>query len=206
MTKIENYKGNDLVVYFHINPIKQEIFYVGFGYTRRPYSKCGHTKWWHRTIKKYGIMVVIAHENLNITDAVSLERKYIKQIGRRDLKLGTLINMTDGGEGSFGFKHTEETKEKLRRVKRSQELKNRLSIIQKDLWNKKTEKEKKENQINQKNIKTIIQKDLAGNFIKTWVSLRQIERELGFFRFNLNYHLSGKGKHAYGYLWEYEIK
>ena len=62
-------------------------------------------------LKKYVIKI-----NEDITDelAFSFEKNYIKIIGRRDLRSGPLLNLTDGGEGSSGYKHTEESKAKMR--------------------------------------------------------------------------------------------
>jgi hypothetical protein len=42
-----------------------------------------------------------------------LEKQYIKHYGRRNLGLGTLCNLTDGGDGSVGIIATEETRRKL---------------------------------------------------------------------------------------------
>lgn len=86
-------------VYLHINLIKQEPFYCGIGSELRPYSKSNRSKRWFNLINKYEYMIVIIHKNLTIEEAKKLEIKYINQIGRRDLNAGSLINMTDGGEG-----------------------------------------------------------------------------------------------------------
>jgi hypothetical protein len=131
-------------VYFHVNPIKQEIFYVGIGNKNRPDSKQNRNKYWHNTVNKYGYVVVIIEKYLEWSKAIEREKYYIKLIGRKDLNLGTLLNMTDGGEGnqniimtkesnlkrSLAMKgrvpsnkgmlrigHTEETKEKMRKAK-----------------------------------------------------------------------------------------
>ena len=47
----------------------------------------------------YKIKEEILVDNLTLSEAKDLERKYIDKIGRRDLGLGTLCNHTDGGEG-----------------------------------------------------------------------------------------------------------
>ncbi len=98
-------------VYLHINPIKQEVFYVGIGDIERPYNT-DRNKWWKRIVKKYGYDIIIIHENLSWKDVCALEIKYIAQIGRKDKGLGSLINLTDGGEG-FKNKHSAATKLKI---------------------------------------------------------------------------------------------
>src|SRR3972149_3632616 len=101
-------------LYFHINTFTNEVFYIGIGSIERPYSKYDRSKWWHNIVNKYGYIVVIIHENLPWKEACELEIKYIAQIGRADLRKGTLVNMTDGGDGqSIGYKHSEETKRKI---------------------------------------------------------------------------------------------
>lgn len=86
-------------LYFHISLEKQEIFYVGIGKTKRPYKVKSRSKVWKTYVKKYSnYQIIIIQENLTWNEACELEVKYIAQIGRRDLKLGSLINLTDGGE------------------------------------------------------------------------------------------------------------
>jgi hypothetical protein len=103
-------------VYFHINVDKNIIFNVGIGNSKRPYSKHNRNKWWHNFVKKYDYNVIIVHTNLSWNEACELEKKYIAQIGRKDLKLGTLLNLTNGGDGgdtSSGKKHSNKTKKKM---------------------------------------------------------------------------------------------
>ena len=50
------------------------------------------------------------------------ESEEIKRIGRSNLKMGPLCNLTDGGEGSTGLVYTDEMK-KLRSVLSSGEKK-----------------------------------------------------------------------------------
>ena len=46
-------------------------------------------------------------------EALDREIELIKHYGRKDLNEGHLLNLTDGGEGVSGMKHTEETKKKI---------------------------------------------------------------------------------------------
>ena len=96
-------------LYFHINNFNGEVFYVGMGIKRRPYDIKKRNNWWNHLVDKYGYDIIIEEDNLTQIEAFELERYWIKRIGRRDLGLGTLVNLTDGGEGSVGYKHTKET-------------------------------------------------------------------------------------------------
>ena len=40
-------------IYFHINPVKQEIFNVGKGHGNRAYSTANRNKFWHNVVEKY---------------------------------------------------------------------------------------------------------------------------------------------------------
>jgi hypothetical protein len=113
MKLLKNLKSK--CVYFHINPIKQEIFYVGIGSKHRPYysGKEKRSSFWNNEVNKYGYEIIIIHNNLNWKEACELETKYIKQVGRRDLGLGSLVNMTNGGEGHPGYKRSKETQDKI---------------------------------------------------------------------------------------------
>lgn len=109
---------SDNCVYFHVNPIKQEVFYVGIGKLTRPYYEGKErSTFWHNEVNKYGYDIIVLHESLSWETACKLEVKYIAQIGRRDLKLGPLVNHTNGGDGTGGYIYTEEVKFRLRKPK-----------------------------------------------------------------------------------------
>lgn len=99
------------VVYFHKRKDTNEIFYVGIGDVSRPYNKYGRNRHWNHIVEKVGYDVEIIHTDLTWEDASELEIKYIKEFGRRDLGLGKLVNMTDGGEGMEN--PSDETRRKL---------------------------------------------------------------------------------------------
>lgn len=109
-------------VYFHINPLKNHVFYVGIGKKGRPYEKNNRRNdVWKRTVKKYGYIIDIVHQNLTWSEACELEKKYIKKIGRRDLLNdknpsyfhGNLVNLTDGGDGNYGHIMSDEQRKKI---------------------------------------------------------------------------------------------
>jgi group I intron endonuclease len=103
-------------VYRHRRLDSNTIFYVGIGKASRffrAYSKAQRSKWWKSVINICNYEVEILAKNLTKTDACELECFLIKEYGRKDLKLGTLVNMTDGGDGGLGKKHSEETRLKI---------------------------------------------------------------------------------------------
>ena len=63
-------------------------------------------------------------------------------------------------------------------------------------------KRKLNNQSDNTNDKVIKQYDLFGNFIKNWISSRQIERELGIPHSSINNVLSSKNLQSHGYQWK----
>lgn len=96
--------GKKFSLYFHINSVKNEIFYVGIGNSKRPYTKHHRNNFWFNIVNKYNYIVDIIEENLTWEEACEREIFYISKIGRRDLCKGPLVNMTNGGEGSRGRK------------------------------------------------------------------------------------------------------
>ena len=45
---------NNYCAYFHINPIKLNVFYVGIGNIKRPYSKRFRNNAHDKVVNKYG--------------------------------------------------------------------------------------------------------------------------------------------------------
>lgn len=104
------------IVYRHIRLDKNEPFYIGIGDVEaRAYNKVSRSKLW-KNIAKVGYEVEILFEGLTWEEACEKEKEFILLYGRRDLGTGTLVNLTDGGEGTFGYRHTEKVKEKLRNL------------------------------------------------------------------------------------------
>ena len=92
------------VVYIHRKETNNEIFYVGIGANeKRPYQKhkSHRNKWWLNIVNKHGRTVEILEKDLTIEEARESEMALIELIGRKDLGLGPLVNLTDGGEGAF---------------------------------------------------------------------------------------------------------
>lgn len=122
-------------VYVYLNPLKPgkyeyqdkdgtiyifnyEPFYVGKGHKNRLKSHLrlkGVNNLKNNIIKKilnkqFSPIIFKIKENLSEQEALNLERNIIISIGRRDLKEGTLANMSDGGSGNYGYNHSIKSK------------------------------------------------------------------------------------------------
>ena len=82
-------------------------YYVGKGEGRRAYSKK------HRVSVPPLDRILFLKRNLLEKDAIKHEEYMIAVLGRKDNGTGILRNLTDGGEGISGFKHSKETKIKI---------------------------------------------------------------------------------------------
>jgi group I intron endonuclease len=98
-------------IYQHKKTDTNEIFYVGKGKGRRFKQIFGRNEYWHRVVKKHGFTSEIIKNGLDEELALFAEMECIDVYKRRGIKL---VNATDGGEGSSGYKHTEQHKEKLK--------------------------------------------------------------------------------------------
>lgn len=138
-----------LYLYRHIRLDTNVPFYIGIGSYRknrkdtyeRAYSKSLRSIFWNRIVAKTDYRVEIMLENLSREEACAKECEFISLYGRRDLGTGTLVNMTNGGDGVFnlspesrkvmsekakissvGRLHSQETKELLSRLKKGVKL------------------------------------------------------------------------------------
>lgn len=109
--------GN-VAVYLHRRLDTDEVFYVGIGVNNRAFRKSKRSDYWWAIVNKHGYRIEVTHTDLIWEEAASIERYLIVFYGRHDLGLGSLVNLTDGGEGSYGFRHTEESKRKISEIKK----------------------------------------------------------------------------------------
>ena len=101
-------------IYKHTRNDTNEVFYIGIGSGKtykRAYKKTGRNKFWHNIVKKTSYTVTIIEDNIPWEEACIKEIQLIALYGRRDLSKGTLVNLTDGGEGSKGVIMSDSLKE-----------------------------------------------------------------------------------------------
>ena len=103
-------------VYRHIRLDKNEPFYIGIGSDtnyKRAYSKRNRNKYWNNIVAKSEYRVDILLDDISREEAIQKEVEFINLYGRRDKNTGTLSNLTDGGEGIFGYVASMETRLKM---------------------------------------------------------------------------------------------
>ena len=101
MTK-ENTLG---YLYRHIRVDKDEVFYVGIGTIKnyaRAYNKVKRNPFRFNVTNKTKYIVEIIMDNVPYSKLLEKETEFIKLYGRRNINTGTLVNLTDGGEGVLG--------------------------------------------------------------------------------------------------------
>lgn len=155
-------------VYRHVRHDNNEPFYIGLGTKsqrndshikeyHRAYSTGSRNSLWHNIVNKTTFDIEILYESDDFTVITNKEIEFINLHGRRDLGLGSLVNMTDGGggipalsvetrakisEGNRRRVYSEETKAKLSKavvgIPLSEERKKNISLglIGHRGWNK----------------------------------------------------------------------
>lgn len=83
-------------------------FYVGKGKQKRAYLKTGRTQAWHNIVNNCGYKVNIIQKDLTEQQAFNGEKLTIAALS----KFNKLVNLSFGGGGCAGWKHTIKTKEK----------------------------------------------------------------------------------------------
>ena len=101
---------NVYYIYQHIRLDNNSVFYVGKGKKHRINESSNRNKYWHNIVNKVGYKSEIVYDKLNEELALDLEKELIAKYKSLNYKL---CNLTDGGEGVSGYKHTTETKKLL---------------------------------------------------------------------------------------------
>jgi hypothetical protein len=92
-------------VYTYTRLDKNEVFYVGIGSDskyKRAKNISSRTDYFKKIINKSKYKLDIVFDDLTWEKACLKEIEFIALYGRKDLKTGTLINFTNGGEGRKG--------------------------------------------------------------------------------------------------------
>lgn len=87
-------------------------YYIGKGTGYRAWHRSNHK---HIAVPQDKRNIVIVSNNLTNFGAQALERWLIRWYGRIDQRTGCLRNRTDGGEGTSGWTHSDDTKGRMSR-------------------------------------------------------------------------------------------
>ena len=158
-----------------------------------------HNTLWGNAILKYGwdnIKHEILFKNLSKEQACKLEKEYITYYKSINLS----YNLTDGGDGIWGYKFTDEQKKKLseshKGLKQSQETINKR--VQKNIGKKRTNISKQKQSI------PVIQYTLNDIYINEFFGVREAQRITGIK--HINEVCKGIRKSAGGYKWKWKDK
>lgn len=113
-------------LYRHIRLDTNQVFYVGSGtkykksfttfsseYKRAFDFAKRRSAFWRKVVDKAGYRIEILMESDDYEFIKEKEIEFISLYGRKDLGLGTLVNLTDGGEGTLGIVYSEERNRKI---------------------------------------------------------------------------------------------
>ena len=115
-------------IYRHLRKDSGEPFYIGLGkvynpkakshekYYSRAFQKTKRNRFWNFIVEKTEYEVEIIFEANDRQTIIEKEIEFITLYGRRDLGKGTLVNMSDGGDGMNNNIQSEETLEKRRKM------------------------------------------------------------------------------------------
>lgn len=231
-------------VYIYEDPTKEnEPFYVGKGQGWRYKdhileamrwdglsSKNRHKLYRIRKIWNNNMNVIIRKifHTYNEEDAFTVEKLLINMLGRRDLGTGTLLNLTDGGEGvrnkifsaeerkarsdrtagknnpMYGKNHKKEHCDKISKTRKD---KIRKGLIIPSKHSAKWREELRKNNAGGKATSIhIYQYDLNGNFIKKWPSANSVYRESGIGRGRIRSAVKNKWQTPDGFFWREELE
>ena len=97
-------------VYQHLKADTGEIFYVGKGMGRRAHDSYHRSKYWKNIVAKHGVIVEFIQAHITEPESIRIEIATIDKYRKQGLQI---INMTDGGDGTSGYSHTEEHKQMM---------------------------------------------------------------------------------------------
>lgn len=105
--------NNIYYVYAYLRNENNLPYYIGKGKGNRMYHK-HHNK---LPVPKDKSKIIILIDNLSEEDALTIESIFIFLLGRKCEGNGILYNISLGGEGSSGMKHSEESRKKMSKTR-----------------------------------------------------------------------------------------
>lgn len=109
-------------IYTHTRKDTGEVFYIGKGNGKRAWDKLKRNNHWNNITNKTDYDISIVFESTNELDVLEKEVELIRYYGRKDLGLGNLVNLTNGGEGACGRVVSVEQREKISEYRKKNKL------------------------------------------------------------------------------------
>lgn len=210
-------------VYKHVRLDKDIPFYIGIGKKSnfgRAYelNKEKRNHLWWKIFSKTEITVEILYENLTKQEASLYEQSLIKEYGRIDLNEGSLCNLTDGGDGIWNNKRSDETKRILSEQKKGSKnpqygkkqsiefINLRMKNIRGTKRSEETKKKQSLSSINSGQAKSVdVFRYDNGDYIGRFYAISEACRVLGFHNLNGKASMVAKGKRnqTNGYVFKY---
>jgi hypothetical protein len=227
--------------YRHIRPDKNEPFYIGIGQKttdspksitdeyRRAYMTNNRSSIWNgiyeRNNKK--IEVEILFESHDHEEIKQKEKEFVALYGRINLGTGFLANLTDGGDFTFGWVPSEETKRKISEAHTGKKyaegrrsanfgktgpLNHKWGVPNSPETRRKLSLATKGKNVGSTNpsARAVVQFDLQGNQLRNFSTMKEAAFFLHPEKEDVNVSPSiikaykGKQKTAYGYKWKYK--
>lgn len=235
--------SREYYLYRHIRLDTNEPFYIGYStktlnynslateYTRA-FVKSKRTKFWKNIINKTKYEVEIIFET-NSLDLIKLkEIEFISLYGRKDLETGTLVNLTDGGEGACNMSEesklklvatrkrnglnfvSEESRRKIYETKKERNqfgltIGNKNGMFGKTPWNKgknwSIEVREKITKNNKCQI-AVIKLSLDGIILGEYKSITQAAKDNNMKISSISMCLNKKSRHSGGFIWKYKYE
>lgn len=195
----------NLLIYTLSDPRNNEIRYIGLTTESLSYRlskhcnkpRNNHNGFWIKSLLKKNLKPIIEKldEAKTFKELCELEMYWISQFKCWGFNL---TNQTNGGEGSYGYKHSDETKKKISEMNYK-----RFEGKKKPKPNRLTKKEHAK-LISEKLSIPIIEYDLNGNKIKEWKSIIDAAKFYDIYPTTICNSLKNKSKIANKKLWRYK--
>jgi hypothetical protein len=108
---------NKYYVYRHIRLDSNTPFYIGKGSGNRAFDFIKRNGCWKKIAKKHGVKTEIVLNNIDEKTAFDMEIKLISLYKKFNY---CEANLTNGGEGGSGYKHTEQAKQIMREKRKGE--------------------------------------------------------------------------------------
>lgn len=200
-------------VYRHRRNDTNEIFYIGIGKRKsRLYSKYSRNIYWKNITSKTDYTAEILLDNIEWDEACELEILLIEQYGRKK-DGGCLCNITIGGDGSKGFKHTKKFIQSMKDRKGYKHTDKTKELISKGHLGKKLSIEhklklskcKKGKKTGSKtNSKPVLQLNLNNKIVNSFKSITEASKITNIHFSNIARSASKDRKTAGGFIWKYK--